>query len=90
MDRRRARFRLRREFHGLRRGRPAPSNVDQGEDGDGQDDEAADDDLRQYFMSLVGAMAWLILTMPAICVYVAFLVALQVVLRPEAVAWAAG
>ena len=22
------------------------------------DDEAADDDLRQYFMSLVGAMAW--------------------------------
>ena len=37
------------------------------------DDEAADDDLRHFFMSLVGALAWLILTMPAICVYVAFL-----------------
>ena len=30
------------------------------------DEESVDDDLRQYFMSLVGAMAWLILTMPAI------------------------
>ena len=37
------------------------------------DDEAADDDSRQLFMSLVGALAWLILTMPSICVYVAFL-----------------
>ncbi|MDA8583864.1 hypothetical protein N9L68_06505 [bacterium] len=37
------------------------------------DDAAADDDLRQCFMSLVGALAWLILTAPAICVYVASL-----------------
>ena len=38
-----------------------------------RDEELADDDTRQLFMSLVGALAWLILTMPAICVYVAFL-----------------
>ena len=37
------------------------------------DEDKADDDLRQLFMSLVGALAWLILTMPAICIYVAFL-----------------
>ena len=37
------------------------------------DDEPADDDMKQLFMSLVGAFAWLILTMPAICIYVAFL-----------------
>ena len=37
------------------------------------DDEKADEDLRALFMSLVGALAWLILTMPAICIYVAFL-----------------
>ena len=38
-----------------------------------RDEETADSDSRQLFMSLVGALAWLILTMPAICVYVAFL-----------------
>jgi hypothetical protein len=37
------------------------------------DDVEADDDMRQLYMSLVGALAWLILTMPAVCVYVAFL-----------------
>lgn len=36
-------------------------------------EEETDDDMRQLYMSLVGALAWLILTMPAICVYVAFL-----------------
>ena len=36
-------------------------------------EEEADDDMRQLYMSLVGAWAWIILTMPAICVYVAFL-----------------
>ena len=37
------------------------------------DEHPADDDMRQLFMSLVGAMAWLIMTIPAICIYVAFL-----------------
>ena len=37
------------------------------------DEEEADEDMKQLYMSLVGALAWLILTMPAICVYVAFL-----------------
>ena len=37
------------------------------------DDVPVDDDLRQLYMSLVGALAWLILTMPAIRVYVTFL-----------------
>ena len=37
------------------------------------DEHPADDDMRQLYMSLVGAMAWLIMTMPAICIYVAFL-----------------
>ena len=37
------------------------------------DEQAADGDLTQLFMSLVGALAWLTLTMPAICIYVAFL-----------------
>ena len=37
------------------------------------DDETADEDLKALFMSLVGALAWLVLTMPCICVYVAFL-----------------
>ena len=35
------------------------------------DEEPADEDLSQLFMSLVGALAWLILTMPSICIYVA-------------------
>ena len=33
----------------------------------------ADEDMTALFMSLVGALAWLVLTMPAICVYVAYL-----------------
>ena len=37
------------------------------------DEEPADEDLTQLFMSLVGALAWLILTMPSICIYVAYL-----------------
>ena len=37
------------------------------------DDTPADDDEKQLYMSLVGALAWLILTMPAICIYVAYL-----------------
>ena len=37
------------------------------------DEEPADEDMAQLFMSLVGALAWLILTMPSICIYVAFL-----------------
>ena len=37
------------------------------------DDEVADDDMKQLYMPLVGALAWLILTMPSVCVYVAFL-----------------
>ena len=37
------------------------------------DEEPADEDLSQLFMSLVGALAWLILTMPSICIYVAYL-----------------
>ena len=37
------------------------------------DEQAADEDLTQLFMPLVGALAWLTLTMPAICIYVAFL-----------------
>ena len=37
------------------------------------DDDEADEDLKQLYMSLVGALAWLILTMPAVCVYVASL-----------------
>ena len=37
------------------------------------DDEPTDDDMKQLYMSLVGARAGLILTMPAICIYVAFL-----------------
>lgn len=39
----------------------------------GCDDELADDELRQCYMSFVGALAWLILRMLAICVYVPFL-----------------
>ena len=36
-----------------------------------QKDEAeADEDLRALYMSLVGALAWLVLTIPAICIYV--------------------
>lgn len=38
-----------------------------------REEQLADNDVRQLHMSLVGALAWLILTMPAICVYVAFL-----------------
>ena len=38
-----------------------------------KDDEAADDDMKQLYMSLVGALAWLVLTIPAICIYVAAL-----------------
>ena len=37
------------------------------------DEEPADEDLSQLFMSLVGALAWLLLTMPGICIYVAYL-----------------
>jgi len=37
------------------------------------DDTPADEDMTAMFMSLVGALAWLVLTMPAICVYVAYL-----------------
>ena len=37
------------------------------------DDKAADDDMKQLYMSLVGALAWLVLTIPAICIYVAAL-----------------
>ena len=37
------------------------------------DEHACDEDLTQLFMSLVGALAWLTLTMPAISIYVAFL-----------------
>ena len=37
------------------------------------DEHPADEDMRQLYMSLVGALAWLIMTMPAICIYVAFL-----------------
>ena len=36
------------------------------------DEHPAEDDMRQLYMSLVGAMAWLIMTMPAICIDVAF------------------
>ena len=35
------------------------------------DEEPADEDLGQLFMSLVGALAWLILTIPIICICVA-------------------
>lgn len=35
--------------------------------------EPADEDLRALFMSSVGALAWLILTMPAVCVHVPLL-----------------
>ena len=37
------------------------------------DEHPADDDMKQLYMSLVGAMAWLIMTMPSICIYVAYL-----------------
>ena len=37
------------------------------------DETPADEDMKAMFMSLVGALAWLVLTMPAICVYVAYL-----------------
>ena len=37
------------------------------------DEHPADEDMKQLYMSLVGAVAWLIMTMPAICIYVAFL-----------------
>ena len=37
------------------------------------DEHPADDDMTQLFMSSVGAMTWLIMTMPCICIYVAFL-----------------
>ena len=36
-------------------------------------EEPADEDLSQLSMSLVGALAWLVLTMPSICIYVAYL-----------------
>ena len=32
------------------------------------DEHPADDDMKQLFMSLVGALAWLIMTMPSICI----------------------
>ena len=32
------------------------------------DEQDCDEDLKQLFMSLVGALAWLTLTMPAICI----------------------
>ena len=35
------------------------------------DEHPADEDMKQLYMSLVGAMAGLIMTMPAICIYVA-------------------
>ena len=38
-----------------------------------RDEDPADDDVRQLYMSLVRALAWLILSVPAICVYVACL-----------------
>ena len=37
------------------------------------DDVPADEDMAALFMSLVGALAWLVRTVPAICVYVAYL-----------------
>ena len=37
------------------------------------DEQPADEDTKQLLMSLVGALALLILTMPCICIYVAFL-----------------
>ena len=37
-----------------------------------RDDQAVDDDLKALCMPLVGAFAWLILTMPAMCVYFAY------------------
>ena len=37
------------------------------------DEEPADEDLGQLFMSLVCALAWLVLTIPSICIYVAYL-----------------
>ena len=37
------------------------------------DEEPEHDELGQLFMSLVGALAWLILTTPAIGIYVAYL-----------------
>ena len=37
------------------------------------DDTPADEGMTAMFMSLVGALAWLVLTIPAICVYVAYL-----------------
>ena len=37
------------------------------------DEHPADEDMKPLYMSLVGAMAWLILTMPGIYIYVAFL-----------------
>ena len=37
------------------------------------DEEPADEAVMQLFMSLVGALAWLVLTMPNICIYVAYL-----------------
>ena len=37
------------------------------------DEQAADDDTKPLFMSLAGALAWLILTMPFICMSVALL-----------------
>ena len=36
------------------------------------DDPLADDDMKHLFMPLVGALVWLILTMLAICLYVAY------------------
>ena len=37
------------------------------------DEHPADEDMKQLYMSLVGAIAWLIMTIPAICIYAAFL-----------------
>ena len=37
------------------------------------DDQPAYAETTALYMSLVGALAWLVLTMPSICVYVAFL-----------------
>lgn len=38
-----------------------------------RDDQLADTELRQLYMSLVGALAWLLLTMSAICVCISYL-----------------
>ena len=56
---------------------PALRPKDQGNPIEGrsfaEDEDAADEDFRALYMSLVGALAWLILSMPVICSYVASL-----------------